>query len=414
MAETSFPNSCAEELKKRVMEIFEDATKDREDEELKSLFCTIGRSYNSLNEFAIQWFGLMADIGNTDKAKEMFKPLSDLGILSHVAVFTIVISLYSGSGKAKSALKVYHHMIATGVNPVSYTYTQLISVLATDFSKVKYLRYAKKYFLETLDKGMKLNPAPFWKLMKAIAYQEPLEKFKEFLEQIKAKGFILHDYGFYYKEAYLAKARQVLKMFAHLVHNDTIDKDVRSYFYLKTSSADHFQKLGCKMYTALIVDGNLDEAAEFHNEIKETRIDPMVLIHTSVIKAYFKFGKTKGALEAYFAMLAAGVAPNSYTYTILIKGLAADPNFFGDAKKYLLEMMDKGKRPNVATFTSVMEGFAKQEDKAAEEEGKAFVRVMMDKGFVPNAKAIMNVLKGFNLRKSIGSTYPISFLREHS
>ena len=106
-------------------------------------------------------------------------------------------------------------------------------------------------------------------------------------------------------------------MFAHLVHNDTIDKDVRSYFYLKTSSADHFQKLGCKMYTALIVDGNLDEAAEFHNEIKETRIDPMVLIHTSVIKAYLKFGKTKGALEAYLAMLAAGVAPNSYTYTVL-------------------------------------------------------------------------------------------------
>ncbi|KAL6133185.1 hypothetical protein ACLB2K_065422 [Fragaria x ananassa] len=183
-------------------------------------------------------------------------------------------------------------------------------------------------------------------------------------------------------------------MFAHLVHNDTIDKDVRSYFYLKTSSAYHFQKLGCKMYTALIVDGNLDEAAEFHNEIKETRIDPMVLIHTSVIKAYLKFGKTKGALEAYLAMLAAGVAPNSYTYTVLIKGLAADPNFFGDAKKYLLEMMDKGKRPNVATFTAVIEGFAKQEDKAAEEEGKAFVRVMMDKGFVPNAKAIMNVLKG--------------------
>ncbi|KAL6181771.1 hypothetical protein ACLB2K_048420 [Fragaria x ananassa] len=149
------------------------------------------------------------------------------------------------------------------------------------------------------------------------------------------------------------------------------------------------------MYTALIVDGNLDKAAEFHNEIKETRIDPMVLIHTSVIKAYLKFGKTKGALEAYLAMLAAGVAPNSYTYTVLIKGLAADPNFFGDAKKYLLEMMDKGKRPNVATFTAVIEGFAKQEDKAVEEEGKAFVWVMMDKGFVPNAKAIMNVLKGY-------------------
>ena len=131
MAETSFPNSWAEDLKKRVMEIFE----DREDEELNSLFWTIGRSYDSLNDLAIQWFGLMADMGNTDKAKEMFKPLSDLGILSHVAVFTMVISLYCGSRKAESALKVYHHMIATGVNPICYTYVQLICVLTTNFRK---------------------------------------------------------------------------------------------------------------------------------------------------------------------------------------------------------------------------------------------------------------------------------------
>ncbi|XP_004301479.1 PREDICTED: pentatricopeptide repeat-containing protein At4g38150-like [Fragaria vesca subsp. vesca] len=148
------------------------------------------------------------------------------------------------------------------------------------------------------------------------------------------------------------------------------------------------------MYTVLVNDGNKDEATEFYNEVKEMRVEPMVVIHTSVIKAYLKFDKTKGALEAYLAMLAAGVTPNSYTYTVLIKGLAADPDFFGDAKKYLLEMMDKGKRPNVATFTVVMEGFAKQEDKAAEEEGKTFVQVMMDKGFLPNAKAMMNVLKG--------------------
>ncbi|KAL6184359.1 hypothetical protein ACLB2K_045761 [Fragaria x ananassa] len=104
----------------------------------------------------------------------MFKPLSNLGILPPVAVFTMVISLYSGTSKAESALKVYHQMIAVGVNPVFYTYTQLIWVLATDFSKVRYLRLAKKYFLETLDKGMTLDRTPFLYLMGAIAYREPL------------------------------------------------------------------------------------------------------------------------------------------------------------------------------------------------------------------------------------------------
>ncbi|KAL6184592.1 hypothetical protein ACLB2K_045993 [Fragaria x ananassa] len=346
-------------------------------------------------------FNLMVDFGLTEKAREVFKPLSDLGILSLLAVFTIVISSYHTSRKTESALKVYHRMIATGVNPASFTYTHLICVPAEDFSNVKYLRLAKKYFLETLDKGMKINPTPFWNLMKAIAYREPLEKFKEFLQQIKAKGFILHDYGFYYKEAYLAKARETLKMQAHLVHNGTVDKDVRTYFYMKCIFPGHIQKLTNKMYTALLHDGNVEEATKFRNEVEETGMEPMVLIHTSVIKAYLKYGKPKGALEAYLAMLAAGVAPNSVTYTVLIKGLSADPDFIGDATKYLLEMMDKGKWPNAATFTAVIEGFAKQEDKAAEEEGKEFVRVMIDKGFVPNAKAMMEVLRVRPIARSV-------------
>ncbi|XP_004309934.1 PREDICTED: pentatricopeptide repeat-containing protein At1g06710, mitochondrial-like [Fragaria vesca subsp. vesca] len=394
MAETSSRKSSADDLKKLAMKVFEDATKDCEDEELKRVFRTVGSCYDSLNNWAVQMFSFMADIGHTDNAREMFKPFSDLGILSEVAVFTIVITIYSGSRKAESALKVYHHMIASGFNPVSYTYTQLICVLSTDFSKAKYLRYAKRFFLELLDKGMKLKRTPFWDVLKAIAYREPLDKFKEFIEQLKARGFILHDNGFYYNEAYLAEARETLKMQAHLVHNHTVDEDVRKYFFMKSAFPGHIQKLSNKMYTALIVDGNLEEAAKFKNEIEEKHVEPMVVIHTSIIKAYLKFDKTKGALGAYLAMLAAGVSPNSVTYTVLIKGLSADPNFIGDAKKYLLEMMDKGKRPNAASFTAVIEGFAKQEDKAAEEEGKECVRVMMDKGFVPNAKAMMEVLRG--------------------
>ncbi|KAL6180112.1 hypothetical protein ACLB2K_046780 [Fragaria x ananassa] len=56
--------------------------------------------------------------------------------------------------------------------------------------------------------------------------------------------------------------------------------------------------------------------------------------------------------------------------------------------------MDRGMRPNAATYTAVFEGFTRKEDKAVEEEGKAFVKVLMDKGFVPNVMDMMEVLKG--------------------
>ena len=140
-----------------------------------------------------------------------------------------------------------------------------------------------------------------------------MEKFEEFIKQIKGKGLNLHENGFYYEETYLAKAREVQKMYAYLVPNETVDKDVRAYFYLKTATARHIQKLAQKMCTALEVDGNFDEATEFSKLVNENPAEPMVIIHTSVIKAYLKFGKTKGALEAYQAMLTPGIAPTSYT-----------------------------------------------------------------------------------------------------
>ncbi|KAM5575380.1 pentatricopeptide repeat-containing protein [Rosa sericea] len=143
-------------------------------------------------------------------------------------------------------------------------------------------------------------------------------------------------------------------------------------------------------FNSMVNSGFLDEA----EELLKKAILPVVAVHTYVIGVGVAAGNTNAALKAFQHMSASGVAPNSYTYAVLIKGLTADPNYCGDAKKFLLEMMDKGMRPNAATYTAVIEGFAKLEDKAAEEEGKQLVDVMMHKGFVPNAKAMMEVLKG--------------------
>ncbi|KAL6177487.1 hypothetical protein ACLB2K_049013 [Fragaria x ananassa] len=57
-------------------------------------------------------------------------------------------------------------------------------------------------------------------------------------------------------------------------------------------------------------------------------------------------------------------------------------------------MMDKGMYPNAATYTAVFEGFAREDDKAVEEEGKKFLEVLMAKGFVPDAEAVEVVLTG--------------------
>nr|DAD39373.1 TPA_asm: hypothetical protein HUJ06_013696 [Nelumbo nucifera] len=126
-----------------------------------------------------------------------------------------------------------------------------------------------------------------------------------------------------------------------------------------------------KMFDALSKDGLTHEALELFSIIKDKGNMPDVVAHTAVI-------------EAYMRMLASGVKPNAYTYTVLIKGLAADGKL-EDAKKLVMEMMTKGMKPNAGTYTALFEGFAREEKMA---EGKEFLEQMKSKGFVPDEKAV--------------------------
>lgn len=120
---------------------------------------------------------------------------------------------------------------------------------------------------------------------------------------------------------------------------------------------------------------------------------PDVVAHTAVIEAYANAGQAKEASKTFMRMLACGVSPNAYTYSVLIKGLAAsgDRKLLKEAKKYVVEMLGKGMRVNVGTYVSVFEAIAKM---GIAEEGKEFLEVMKGKGFTPDENEVREILKG--------------------
>ncbi|KAL6180113.1 hypothetical protein ACLB2K_046781 [Fragaria x ananassa] len=370
MAEISSPNSSADDLKEHAMRVFKEATKDCGDILFQVKFDLI-RDYESLHQYAAHLFKSIANSGVVDFPAEL-KAFSEAAILSDVSVHTLVIAEYFTEQKTKAALKAFQHMISTGVAPASCSYSLLITALAVDLSDDNFLVNAKKYFMEMLVKGFKPNTGSYMLLLDAISCRESKGKAREFLEEIKAKGFV---------------PAPNLCQFEHT------DEDMQKVFLEWQTNHDLLNKELMKMYTALLEDDNVEQAQEVFRLNTERGILPMVVVYTCVIETYFSFGKTKDALEAYQGMLVAGVAPNCYTYTVLIKGLTDDPYFIGDAKKCLLDMMDRGMRPNAATCTAVFLGFAKKEDKAAEEEGKELVKVMIRKGNGPKAREMMQVLK---------------------
>ncbi|XP_030540678.1 pentatricopeptide repeat-containing protein At4g38150-like [Rhodamnia argentea] len=144
-----------------------------------------------------------------------------------------------------------------------------------------------------------------------------------------------------------------------------------------------------KMFDALSKDGRTHEALELFGQIKDKGHMPDVVAHTAVIEAYCNAGgQSKEALKVFMRMLASGVAPNAYTYAVLVKGLAGDGRL-ADAKKYVMEMMSKGMMPAAATYAAVFEAFAKDQK---EEEARELLEAMKGKGFVPDEMGVGEVI----------------------
>lgn len=165
-------------------------------------------------------------------------------------------------------------------------------------------------------------------------------------------------------------------------------KDLQEIFH-NMRSGDGMLNHAVKMFDALSKDGLTHEALALFGQIKDKGQMPEVVAHTAIIEAYANAGQPKEALKVYMRMLASGVSPNAYTYTVLIKGLTSDSKFLGDAKKYLLEMMEKGMKPNAATYTAVFEALAR--DYKAE-EATEFLEQIKALGFVADEKAVRELL----------------------
>lgn len=156
-----------------------------------------------------------------------------------------------------------------------------------------------------------------------------------------------------------------------------------------------------KMFDALSKDGLTHEALELFAVIKDKGAMPDVVAHTAVIEAYSNAGgHSKDALRTFDRMLASGVAPNAYTYTVLIKGLARDGKL-PEVRKYLLEMIGKGMRPNVGTYLAVFEAHIKEQ---RTDDARGLLEEMKGKGFVPDEKAVReNLSKRGQVFRSIMS-----------
>ncbi|KAK9903128.1 hypothetical protein M0R45_001267 [Rubus argutus] len=233
-----------------------------------------------LEKFAFEMHDFLMKEGLEEEAKRLFKPLfvqKKRAKVPAVAVLTLMMNTYLSSGQTDKALKVHSHMLATGVSPSTYTYTLLVASLAiaaTSDSDPNLIRYAKKYFLEMLDKGMKAN---------------------------KAKGFVSE---FIVEEGHIEDAIKGMKLLHDL--EKTPDKEMQRVFRDWRIHGNEKQRMS--MVNRMVEDGNGEEAwLLFGKQAVETCMQNMVVAYTCAMEAYINAGKINGALDLYQRMLAMGM-----------------------------------------------------------------------------------------------------------
>ncbi|KAM1962118.1 hypothetical protein FF1_022187 [Malus domestica] len=259
-------------------------------------------------------------------------------------------------------------MLEYGISIKAESYNMIIKMLAFHNPCPSTVQYAKKYFLQMLEKGMQPDSGTYTLVMEAIACQSDskkkvIEEAIEFMKQIKDKGLVLDNSSYFEFHDHLEDAIDTFRMFEYATRID--DEKMKEIFLKWHIDREAVMKFGFDMLSGLVDDGYEDEAFELFEPVFETGIYPSFVMHTTIIQAYVAAGKIKGAFDAYLRMLAAKITHNLYTYSVLIKALSADPNLFKSAKG------DKGV-----------------------DEGMEFLNEMKGNGFEPDKGAVREVLRG--------------------
>ncbi|XP_050381005.1 pentatricopeptide repeat-containing protein At5g65560-like [Argentina anserina] len=400
-------------------------------EVFNKVMCTSEGHFKSF----VKMFDNLGTDGYEDLAMEIGNQVVEEGVIPNVLVMTGIIDEYAEAGKTAEAFYVYRMMAESEhCAPNAYTYTVIIKALAAD-SDHNFHGIAKDLVMEMMGKGMQPNASTYTAVFEAFVRQEKMEEAKQFLVEMKANGFVADkkamrairrvpeakgpvvksiidilfdnvedysdeseddddlkaninkfDWSQYPPESYIPIAKK------QVIEDDPENpKDLEYYFNMMCKNGPYIHTL-TKMLTMLKNDGFLSQILEIMIVIDDGKI-PDVVTHTGVMGFYARADEVKEVLKVFMRMLSLGVAPNAYTYSVLIKALAKDPNFIGDVKKYTLEMMDKGMQPNVRTYAAVFQAFSRLKDFKVE-KGREFLKEMKARRFVPNKKAVMEVLKG--------------------
>ncbi|KAL5699224.1 hypothetical protein ACHQM5_030159 [Ranunculus cassubicifolius] len=311
--------------------------------------------------------------------------VTQAGIAPNIITYNLVINAYCDWKRIDTALEHYKVLINNApIGPSPTTYRILVKGLVDNMRVEKAVEVKDDMF----DKGFSADPVVYNYLMLGLLKNGDKDRAVEVFEELKEKqGGFVSD-GIVYgnlMNAYFKKGmeKEAMEYYDDVVgENSSIKMGPASYNYvleafIQNGKLDEAIKLFDRMLEKhsrpmkLTVDlgsfnvmadgycqeGRYEEAIRVFRSMGEKLCSPDTLSYNSLIEKLCAAGKVSDAEEVYGDM-GEGAKPDEITHILLIDACFGQ-NRPEDAVGYFDKMVEIGLKPNVKTYSKVVEGLIK-------------------------------------------------------
>ncbi|KRG90304.1 hypothetical protein GLYMA_20G081700v4, partial [Glycine max] len=293
------------------------------------------------------------------------------GVVASLVTYTILIEWYASSERIGEAEKVYEEMCERNVEMDVYVYTSMISwnCRAGNVRRASALfdemicrgiagqMEAAEILLEEMQcKGVDLNVVIFNTMMDGYCKRGMMDEAFRLQDIMERKGFEADVFTYNILASGLCKLHRYEE--AKRVLNVMVEKGVAP----NVVTCATFIEIYCQ-------EGNLAEPERFLRNIEKRGVVPNIVTYNTLIDAYSKNEKVKQAhvdeaLKLFNEMLVKGIRGNVKTYTAIISGLSKEGRA-DEALKLYDEMMRMGLIPDDRVFEALVGSLHKPSSHAA-------------------------------------------------
>lgn len=287
-----------------------------------------------------------------NQAIEYYEEMKSLHIRPNRITHNSLIDTCVKSGKMREAWRFYEEMIALGITADNFTYSILINGIKSNHSNKDELSKA----LELLN-GIQANPnfkpdeilynslidacIKFNEITKGLSLYEEMKK-KRIEPSSVTYGILIKAFG---KMNDLVKAFQIFEQM--------------KLKQMKINDVTY----GC-LLDACVKNDRMDLALILIDKMKQDNIVLNTILYTTLIKGFSKAGKLEEALRIFNTMKESPKAqPNQITYNCTIDACVKADNLAKASELFEeLNSNDKGMRPDLITYSTLIKGFCRQKN----------------------------------------------------